>query len=119
MPSVPLLQRLKARASRLSPSHWLTAVTSLRPLLTSLALGVVGGWLFQLTGMPLAWMLGPLVANLLGAMAGLKLGVPDRLRNLFLGVLGLTLGARVSPELVSHLSSWWLSALLLLAGGWA
>ncbi|WP_348983944.1 AbrB family transcriptional regulator [Cobetia sp. 1CM21F] len=137
MPSVPLLQRLKARASRLSPAHWLTAVMSLRavmslkaatslkadaplrPLLTSLALGGVGGWLFQLTGMPLAWMLGPLVANLLGAMAGLKLGVPDRMRNLFLGVLGLTLGARVSPELVSHLSSWWLSALLLLAGVWA
>ena len=97
----------------------LKADAPLRPLLTSLALGVVGGWLFQLTGMPLAWMLGPLVANLLGAMAGLRLGVPDRLRNLFLGVLGLTLGARVSPELVSHLSSWWLSALLLLAGVWA
>lgn len=89
------------------------------PLCVSLTLGLAGGGLFQLTGMPLAWMLGPLVANLLGAMAGLTLAVPEWLRGLFLGVLGLTLGARVSPELVSHLSSWWLSALLLLLGVWA
>lgn len=87
-----------------------------KSLAVSLALGVAGGSLFQLTGMPLAWMLGPLVANLLGAMAGLTLAVPERLRSLFLGVLGLTLGARVSPELVSHLASWWLSGTLLLLG---
>lgn len=59
-----------------------------KSLAVSLALGVAGGSLFQLTGMPLAWMLGPLVANLLGAMAGLTLAVPERLRSLFLGVLG-------------------------------
>lgn len=96
----------------------LTRVMAQLPLGKSLALGLIGGGVFQLSGMPLAWMLGPLVANLLGAMAGLALAVPDRLRSLFIGVLGLTLGARVSPELMSHLSSWWLSGLLLLLGVW-
>lgn len=80
----------------------------------SLVGGAVGGSVFSLTGLPLAWMLGPLVANLLLASRGVDVAVPERLRGVFLGVMGLVLGARVTPELTHQVQEWWLSALLLV-----
>ncbi|GEN22693.1 AbrB family transcriptional regulator [Halomonas cupida] len=89
--------------------HWLS-------LIRSLALGAVGGALFSLTGLPLAWMLGPLVANLIAANRGMPVEIPERVRSGFLGVMGLVLGSQVTPELASQVSEWGLSALMLILG---
>ncbi|WP_104202411.1 AbrB family transcriptional regulator [Billgrantia saliphila] len=85
-------------------------------LVRSLATGAVGGVVFHLVGLPLAWMLGPLVANLVISARGISVGVPEPLREGFLGVLGLVLGSRVTPQLAERMLDWPLSALLLLAG---
>ncbi|WP_043527167.1 AbrB family transcriptional regulator [Litchfieldella xinjiangensis] len=82
----------------------------------SLAVGVVGGVIFDLTGLPLAWMLGPLVANLIVSARGHDVRVPEGLREIFLGVLGLVLGSRVTPQLAERVADWPLSAALLLMG---
>lgn len=83
-------------------------------VLTSLAVGAVGGILFQLTGLPLAWMLGPLIANLLVSARGVNVVVPERLRNIFLAVMGLVLGSQVTPQLAGRLVDWPISVILLL-----
>ncbi len=88
----------------------------LPPLLRSLAVGAVGGVLAGQVGLPLAWMLGPLVANLAASIGGLRVAVPEKLRLVFLGVLGLVLGSRMTPELVARAVDWPISGALLLAG---
>ena len=66
---------------------------SAKALAISLTVGAVGGTLFQLSGLPLAWMLGPLIANLVVSSQGVKVEVPEPLRNVFLAVMGLVLGS--------------------------
>lgn len=85
-------------------------------MLRALALGLVGGLIFQVAALPLPWMLGPLVANLAGSMAGVQLSMPNRLRDLGLGTMGLVLGGRVTSELVERLPDWSISLLLLSVG---
>lgn len=87
-----------------------------RSLVNSLGIGALGGLLFQLAGLPLAWMLGPLVANLLVSARGVDVRVPEGLREAFLGVLGLVLGSQVTPQLAERVLDWPLSAALLLVG---
>ncbi|MCE9663739.1 AbrB family transcriptional regulator [Halomonas sp. M5N1S17] len=87
-----------------------------RSLANSLGIGALGGLLFQLTGLPLAWMLGPLVANLLVSARGVDVRIPEGLREAFLGVLGLVLGSQVTPQLAERVLDWPLSAALLLVG---
>ncbi|WNL43221.1 AbrB family transcriptional regulator [Halomonas sp. PAMB 3264] len=87
-----------------------------RGLLTSLGAGAVGGTVFQLIGLPLAWMLGPLVANLLLSCNNVHVAVPERLRSVFLAMMGLVLGSQVTPQLAHRVGDWPISAALLLAG---
>lgn len=89
---------------------------SAKALVTSLGVGAVGGVLFQLMGLPLAWMLGPLIANLLLSARGVNVGVPEPLRNVFLAVMGLVLGSQVTPELAQRVLDWPVSSVLLLLG---
>ncbi|WP_311065068.1 AbrB family transcriptional regulator [Halomonas sp. DWK9] len=89
---------------------------SARTLAMSLSVGALGGLMFHLLHLPLAWMLGPLVANLLASAKGMKVAVPEPLRNVFLAVMGLVLGSQVTPELAHRVLDWPLSAALLLAG---
>ncbi|QOR40821.1 AbrB family transcriptional regulator [Billgrantia diversa] len=87
-----------------------------RALARSLAFGAMGGLVFQLIGMPLAWMLGPLTANLIVSASGGDVRIPEPLREVFLGVLGLVLGSQVTPQLAERVLDWPLSAMLLLLG---
>lgn len=92
------------------------SAASARALALSLGVGALGGLLFQLLNLPLAWMLGPLVANLLASAKGASVAVPEPLRNVFLAVMGLVLGSQVTPELAHRVLDWPLSAALLLLG---
>ena len=85
-------------------------------LAKSLVIGAVGGVAFHVLGLPLAWMLGPLVANLIVSASGVELDVPVPLREAFVGVLGLVLGSQVTPQLAQRVGDWPVSAGLLLAG---
>lgn len=89
---------------------------SAKGLAMALGVGALGGALFTWLNLPLAWMLGPLTANLLASAGSLGVRVPEPLRNLFLAVMGLVLGSQVTPQLAHRVVDWPLSALLLLVG---
>ncbi|XKE44151.1 AbrB family transcriptional regulator [Halomonas organivorans] len=85
-------------------------------LARALGVGALGGVVAQGLGLPLAWMLGPLLANLAASSRGLDVRVPEGLREALLGVMGLVLGSRVTPQLAERVLDWPLSVALLLAG---
>jgi len=87
-----------------------------RSVCKTLLIGALGGAVFQLLGLPLAWMIGPLAANLLASFAGCRVEMPGRLREIALGIMGLMLGSQVTPELATRVVDWPLSLVLLLVG---
>ncbi len=81
----------------------------------ALALGAVGGACFAWAGMPLAWMIGAMAATTAGALSGLPVRVPPRLRAVMIAVLGLMLGSAFTPEVLGAAGAWWPSLAGLLA----
>lgn len=77
--------------------------------LLALAIGALGGWLAHLAQLPLAWMIGAMVATTVAAIAGAQVALPLRLRNLFIVVLGVMLGSGFRPELLERLGEWSIS----------
>ena len=85
----------------------------LRFLLT-LAIGIIGGFLFSAITAPLPWMLGPLTLTALGSIAGLRLFIPPSLRALVSSIIGLMLGSAFTPEMLATMSGWLPSLCVLL-----
>jgi uncharacterized protein len=67
-----------------------------------LALGTLGGALFDVLALPLPWMLGALCVTMAAAMAGLPVQGPMRLRPGIVAVIGVLLGARFTPDVVQQ-----------------
>ena len=76
------------------------------PLAAALGIGIVGGLLFWWLDWPLAWLLGPMLATTIAAMAGLRIDVPNALRSPMLAILGVLLGSGFTPDLLAELRSW-------------
>jgi len=81
--------------------------TLLTTLLLTLA-GAVGGWLATLAGLPLPWMLGALlttsaIAVLIPRVVPEGYRTPDSFRAGFIAMIGLTIGARVTLEVLADL----------------
>lgn len=85
----------------------------LLPQLTALALGLVGGVVAYFSGLPLPWMLGPMIANTVAAMLRAPIGGPDRLRPYVIPVIGVMLGSGITAEVFGLLGTWAMSLLLL------
>jgi uncharacterized protein len=95
-----------------------------RALAITLAIGTLGGALFKWLTVPLPWMLGALCFTTLAAMRGTKIAVPRELRNGFVTILGVMLGAGFTPQVLARVDQWLvtLASLVLwalLAGGFA
>jgi len=85
-------------------------------LFNTLWVGLLGGLLFHWLNLPLAWMLGPLIANLGVSLTGLPVGIKPRLRGIFLGSLGVILGGQASQETLAQASNWPASLTILSLG---
>ncbi len=72
----------------------------------ALSLGILGGLVFWWLNWPLAWLLGPMVATTLAALARLDIAVPGALRTPMLAILGVLLGSGFTPEMVGELWGW-------------
>ncbi len=84
----------------------------------SYALGTAGGLLADLLGLPLPMLLGSLLAVGAASLAGLRpLGhlpqVPQRWRQLFIPVIGVSIGGAFRPEILQEARQWWPSLLAL------
>lgn len=83
--------------------------------LAILALGLLGGWLFRLLHVPLAWTLGAIVAAAAVALAGAPWRMPAPVRNVVRPVVGVLAGSALDPDTVSSLLDLWRPLLFVLA----
>jgi membrane AbrB-like protein len=88
----------------------------LRPplaLAVTLAVAAAGGALFAFLGLPAAWLSGSLVAASALALAGFPARVPDGLRRVVFVVLGISMGAAVTPETIAGMRNWPITMIVL------
>ncbi|WP_233488715.1 AbrB family transcriptional regulator [Rhodovulum sp. 12E13] len=87
----------------------------------ALALGLAGGGLATLVGLPLPWMLGPMLVCAAAALGGLPVVGPVAARPVVIPVIGVMLGAGFSPGILGELGGWAGTFVLLppflIAGG--
>jgi membrane AbrB-like protein len=72
----------------------------------AIAVGSVGGFIFNWLKMPLAWMLGSCLFTTVAAFCGLRIGMRVQLRQGMIIVLGVLLGSGFSSDLVQRLGQW-------------
>ena len=72
----------------------------------TLVVGTAGGALFAWLNLPLAWMLGAMVATTVASLGGAKLHVPGPMRSIMVAVLGVLLGASFTPEILDKAREW-------------
>ncbi|MBT4889638.1 MAG: AbrB family transcriptional regulator [Rhodospirillales bacterium] len=86
-------------------------------LAVTISIGAIGGWIMSLAHIPLAWMLGAMIATSIVALSGGNLLIPMKLRAVMLAVLGVMLGSSFTPAVVERLGDWvnTLSAMTIFA----
>lgn len=75
-------------------------------VLLALALGAAGGYAFALLKMPLAWMIGAMVATTVAALLGAPIRIPASWRAVVVAVLGTMLGSAFTPAVLEHVARW-------------
>jgi membrane AbrB-like protein len=86
----------------------------LRPTANCLAVATLGALAASFLGVPAPWICGALVALAAAALMGLKVGVVKWLRDLTFVVIGYSMGAGVTPDMLEKLALWPASLLFLL-----
>ena len=88
----------------------------------ALAIGAVGGYIFLMLRLPLAWMMGAMVFTTAAAIAGVPIRMAVKLRTAFLAILGVMLGSAFRPDIIDQLGQWIVSAVGIVAyvsiAGW-
>jgi len=80
----------------------------------TLLLAGAGALVFDLLSIPVAWLSGSMIVVAIAALAGVPVTVPNLLRTLIFFVLGINIGAAVTPETVRGIATWPMSILILL-----
>lgn len=80
----------------------------------ALAIGTVGGAIFVHLHIPLAWMIGAMVATTIAALAGLPVRGPGRMRDAMIVVLGVMVGSAFTPDALAGTVLWLPSIATLL-----
>lgn len=94
------------------------------PVLLALAIGAVGGAVFDWLRLPLPWMLGSMSAVTIAALAGARVMIPRPLRQGTTPVIGVLLGASFTPDVLAGMVAWPITLLgivawVLVSGGGA
>ncbi len=84
-----------------------------RPRLTALLAALIGAVVFVYLGLPIPLLLGPMAGSLAFALAGARLQGMGLLGTLMRTVLGVAIGASVTPEFVQELPKYGPSLLLI------
>src|SRR6201995_4196861 len=87
--------------------------TVILQVLETLSIGTVGGVLFLVAGLPGGLITGAMLAVASAAMLGRKMAVPSHLTQAVLVLLGISLGALMSRQLLQHVSAYPLTIGLL------
>lgn len=81
-------------------------VRELKRVALALAIGAVGGAVFKLLNLPLAWMLGAMCLCTVAALGGAPVRVPPGLRATMVAILGVMLGSVFTPEIFARAGQW-------------
>ena len=87
---------------------WIT-----RPRLATIGLAIAGASVFWLAGLPLPFLFGPMAACLFAALGGAKLQGMGKLGMGMRTILGVAVGASVTPALITQLPSMAASVALI------
>ncbi len=63
---------------------------------------------------PLAWMLGPMIATSIAALSGLKIIMPRIILSFILIFLGLYIGNYIDQNLINQIGQWFWTSLVML-----
>ena len=75
----------------------------LKPRFGTLFLAIIGAFIFQGLGLPLPFLFGPRTACLLAALAGARLKGMGNLSTVARTILGVAIGASITPEIVNRI----------------
>lgn len=89
-------------------------MTALRVVAT-LLLGLVGVGAFHAVGLPLPWLLGPMFFCLVAGLLGMPMAAPPGASVAMRTVLGVAVGAAITPELLTRLPGMGISVALVPA----
>lgn len=85
-----------------------------RQVAAALVLGLLAGLVANRAGMPLPWMLGPMIASTIAVVAGARIEAPTRIRPFVIPAIGVMLGSGLTPELVAALPRWGVTIAMLV-----
>lgn len=86
---------------------------AVKTTLTAVLIGLGGATGAALLSLPAAGLIGSSIAVAVAATLGLKMTMPQRLRDVAFGVIGISLGAGVQADALDHIGSWSISLSLL------
>ncbi|MDE0694255.1 MAG: AbrB family transcriptional regulator [Boseongicola sp.] len=83
------------------------------PVLGALTFGLAGVVAFHLLALPLPWLLGPITSCLLAALLGVPLGGIKPVNAAMRTVLGVAVGATLTPAVLATFPSMWPTLILM------
>ncbi len=98
----------------------------MRIFFQTIAVGTLGAVVAWMLGVPAPFLTGPASFVSIAALLGLKTLIPNQIRDAVFLIIGLTLGASVTPEILADAGKWPISllamcisvALIMVLGGW-
>ncbi|RFC62720.1 AbrB family transcriptional regulator [Fulvimarina endophytica] len=85
-------------------------------VLATLAIAGAGGLLASALSLPVAWLLGPMVAVAVASATGLDTRLPNALSQVAFFVLGVQAGSGVTPDVVGQIAIWPFSFAIQMVG---
>ena len=86
-----------------------------RVQLGSVAVATIGGLVFRLAQMPLAWIMGAMAACVIATLAGRRIETPPVLATPAIALIGAMLGSSFVPSSLQGIGGWWAPLLGLAA----
>ncbi|MGB0902425.1 AbrB family transcriptional regulator [Halocynthiibacter sp.] len=93
----------------------MTKLSDIRDTGLTLLIGGVSAVIADLLGIAAPYLTGPALMVTFAALAGLRTHVPDLLRDFCMLILGIGIGAGVTPEVIQAAAAWPVSFLALVA----
>jgi membrane AbrB-like protein len=103
-----------------SNAHWINRLSGaltpqfFKKLSIALGIGLLGGLIAHFINMPLAWMMGPMLATFVASLMRVPMGVPMQFRSGILGIIGVFLGASFTPDTLDQAARWPISMIAVL-----
>lgn len=91
----------------------MTIPPHIRAQILALLIGGLFGVIFFFIGLPLPWMLGPMIGLTVFSVGGAPVLGPDKLRPFVIPVIGVMLGSAIRPEIFSQMSGWAITLAIL------